>query len=339
MTVIAPAPDRHDIAAWILTAIVLGLALVAHLAEPRHGGLLGYELVHVLARRLRVVRLRDYRAKLVAVGVLSAIIIALVIAAILGLIAFFRSDAGSLPGLMKKMAEIIEGSRPHLPDWLLSSLPPNTDALRVSVVSWLREHATEVQTMGKEVGRTAVRIIIGMIIGAMIALHEAAPDNRARPLARALTERARRLADAFRRIVFAQSRIAAINALFTGIYLVVLLPLLGVHLPLAKTMILITFITGLIPVIGNLISNTVIVVISLSHSLPVATGSFAFLIVIHKLEYFLNARIVGGQISARPWELLLAMFVMEALFGVSGIALAPIYYAYVKDELVSRELV
>ena len=69
------------------------------------------------------------------------------------------------------------------------------------------------------------------------------------------------------RIVFAQVRIAAINAVLTGIYLVVILPLAGVHLPLTKTMIAITFVAGLLPVVGNLISNTVLVVVGLSHSL------------------------------------------------------------------------
>ena len=39
---------------------------------------------------------------------------------------------------------------------------------------------------------------------------------------------------------------------------------MGIHLPLIKTMIAITFLVGLLPVIGNLISNTVIVVVSLS---------------------------------------------------------------------------
>jgi predicted PurR-regulated permease PerM len=70
-----------------------------------------------------------------------------------------------------------------------------------------------------------------------------------------------------------------------------------------------------------------------------AIGSLAFLIVIHKLEYFLNARIVGGQIRAHAWELLLAMLVMEAAFGIAGVAAAPIYYAYLKDELAARELI
>ncbi|HTH39701.1 MAG TPA: hypothetical protein VL968_02850, partial [Rhodocyclaceae bacterium] len=68
-------------------------------------------------------------------------------------------------------------------------------------------------------------------------------------------------------------------------------------------------------------------------------GSLLFLVLIHKLEYFLNARIVGGQINARAWELLLAMVLMEAAFGLPGVVAAPVYYAYLKDELKARGLV
>jgi predicted PurR-regulated permease PerM len=95
----------------------------------------------------------------------------------------------------------------------------------------------------------------------------------------------------------------------------------------------------LLPVVGNLISNTVIVIVSLSHSLYVALGSLAFLVIIHKLEYFVNARIVGTQIRARAWELLVAMLTMEAAFGIPGLVAAPIYYAYLKDELKGRGLI
>jgi len=70
-----------------------------------------------------------------------------------------------------------------------------------------------------------------------------------------------------------------------------------------------------------------------------ALAALAYLIVIHKLEYFLNARIVGSRINARAWELLAAMLVMESAFGMAGIIAAPIYYAYLKDELAARELV
>jgi predicted PurR-regulated permease PerM len=77
----------------------------------------------------------------------------------------------------------------------------------------------------------------------------------------------------------------------------------------------------------------------MSHSLGVAIGSLAFLVIIHKLEYFLNARIVGGQIRANAWELLITMVLMEAIFGIAGIVAAPIYYAYIKSELRAREMV
>ena len=104
-------------------------------------------------------------------------------------------------------------------------------------------------------------------------------------------------------------------------------------------MIAVTFIVGLLPVLGNLISNTVIVIVSLSVSPLIATSSLVFLVVIHKLEYFVNARIIGTRIRARAWELLVAMLVMEAAFGVTGLIAAPIYYAYLKDELSLRGLI
>jgi len=130
-----------------------------------------------------------------------------------------------------------------------------------------------------------------------------------------------------------------INTTFTGIFLAIVLPIAGVHLPLVKSMIAVTFVAGLIPVVGNIISNTVIVIVSLSYSLHVAATSLAFMVVIHKLEYFLNARIIGSQVNAKSWELLLAILVMETLFGLPGVVAAPVFYSYVKKELSERGLV
>jgi predicted PurR-regulated permease PerM len=197
---------------------------------------------------------------------------------------------------------------------------------------------TQLQQGGKNVARGFRHVLLGMIIGAMIAVTAERHAQRL-PLARAFATRAARFSDAFRRIVFAQIKISTINAAFTALYLLVALPVFHQRLPLSKTLVLITFIVGLLPVVGNLISNTLIVAISLSVSLPTAVASLGFLIAIHKLEYFLNARIVGGQIEARAWELLLAMLVMEAAFGVPGLIAAPIFYAYIKRELISLRLI
>src|SRR5206468_11609048 len=102
---------------------------------------------------------------------------------------------------------------------------------------------------------------------------------------------------------------------------------------------LITFICGLMPVLGNLISNTVIVVLSLGISFGTAVASLVFLILIHKLEYLINSRIVGGQTDSQAWEILLAILLGETAFGVGGVVMAPIVYAFLKRELRERQLI
>ena len=122
-------------------------------------------------------------------------------------------------------------------------------------------------------------------------------------------------------------------------YLLIAVPWIGTPLPLTKTIIAVTLIAGLLPVVGNLISNTIIVVVSLSVSPLLAVTSLAFLVVIHKLEYFVNARVMGGQIRAQAWELLAAMLVMDSIFGIPGLVAAPVYYAYLKNELSAERLI
>ena len=334
-------PSAVEIASWALAALVLILVLHLHLLSALLGGLAVYELVHILSRKLHFIRGRREAGKRWAVAILAVLVVAALALAVVGVLAFLRGRGApaSLPALLGQMADILETSKEHLPPWLAAEIPDNTDELKNEGVTWLREHAGQFQTIGAQVGRSFLHALIGMVIGALVSLSEVAAAGSRGPLAEALTERARRLGEVFRRIVFAQVRISALNTAFTALYLAVLLPLLGVHLPLVKTLILLTFLVGLLPVIGNLISNTVIVVVSLSYSLGAALGSLTFLIVIHKLEYFLNARIIGSHINARAWELLIAMLVMEAAFGITGLIAAPIFYAYFKEELREKALV
>lgn len=337
-----PTPDRLRLGAWLLAGLALLFVLQHHLLPALLAGLLVHELVHLLAPRLQR-RFSSQRGKLFAVALLATLVVGATAGAVVAAVAFFKSDAGSLSALFARMAQIIEGARGSLPAWVLASLPePGADGagnLQEATVEWLRDHAAEIRQIGKDAGLALAHVLVGMIIGAMVATHEMRAGHGLGPLAAALVERARRLADAFRRIVFAQVRISLLNTVLTALYLAAVLPLFGVHLPLTKTMIAVTFIAGLLPMIGNLISNTVIVVVSLAHSPQMAVASLAFLVIVHKLEYFLNARIVGAQINARAWELLTAMLLMEAAFGLPGVVAAPIVYAWVKDELKGVGLV
>jgi predicted PurR-regulated permease PerM len=326
------------VASYLLATAALLLVLIKGLLAALLSGLLVYSLVHILAPLLGK-KISGRRAKLLAVAVLSILIVLVLSGAIWGTITFFSSEAGSINTLLKKMADIIEASRQQIPEWLREYLPAGAEALREAMTQWLREHAVEAKTIGAQAGRMIAHLLIGMVIGAMAALHQTTSDHRYLPLAAALHQRVVNLNFAFQRIVFAQVRIAALNAVFTAIFLMIALPMVGVHLPLAKTMILVTFIAGLLPVVGNIISNTVIVVIGLSHSLHTAVAALIFLVTIHKLEYFLNAKIVGTHINARAWELLAAMLVMESIFGVPGVIAAPVFYAYIKKELADAELI
>jgi len=331
--------SRADIAAVVLTAAGLVLAIVLHLLPALFAGLLVHALVHLLAPRMFGSKVDPALARVGVVIVLTLIVLGLTAILVGGATAFYRREGADLASLLQKMADIIDGARTTMPDWMQDIMPTDAETLRDDAAGWLREHAVELRKAGGEVGRGLAYALIGMVIGALLAVREIAPARVPGPLARALQRCALLVEDSFSRVVLAQIRISALNTLLTAIYLAGVLPAFGVHLPLTKTMIALTFVAGLLPIIGNLISNSVIVIISFSYSLPIAGASLAFLVIVHKLEYFINARIVGTRINASAWELLFAMLVMEAAFGLAGVIAAPVFYAYAKAELVARKLV
>ena len=330
---------RIDAVAVTLTAAALTGALLLNLLPALFAGLLVHALVHTLAPRLFGQSADLKRARFLVVMLLTVLVIVLATLLVAGSLAFLRNEGGNLSALLQRMAEIVENARNTMPAWLQDNLPADANAIRDAVAEWLREHAAEVRKAGGEAGRGVIHAVIGMVIGALVAVREIASTRTAGPLSIALKHSFSLVADSFRRIVLAQVQISAFNTLLTAIFLFGVLPLCDIHLPLRKTMIAVTFAAGLLPIIGNLVSNFVIVVISLSYSAPVAAASLVFLIAVHKLEYFINARIVGSRINAAAWELLIAMLVIEAAFGLAGVIAAPVYYAYIKAELVERRLI
>src|SRR6266540_4178295 len=204
-----PPALADDVAAWLMAGGALLLVLRLHLLPALLAGLFVHELVHVLSPRLKMVRIRQEQGKLAAIAILALGVVLLLTLAVVGIIAFFRSEAGSLPTLLRQMADILERWRTVLPARVVAYLPEDVEALRATAVAWLRTHAGALPHAGAALGRTLAHILIGLGIGALVALYDAQPPETFGPLAHALQERASRLGEAFRRVVFAQMRISA----------------------------------------------------------------------------------------------------------------------------------
>lgn len=331
-------PRQITLASCIIVIAGLLLALPLKLLPSLLAGLLVFELVNMLTPRLQPL-IAGQRARWLAVALLGTLVVVSLALLIAGAFSFLLHEAENPGASLDKFMALVEQARGQLPPFIESYLPASAAEFKVAIGEWIRSHLTDLQLVGKGMAHMFVTLLIGMILGAIIALQRLPDLSRRKPLAAALFERLSLLVQAFRNIVFAQIKISLLNTAFTGIFLAVVLPLFGVHLPLTKTLIVLTFLLGLLPVIGNLMSNTLITIVGLSLSIWVAAAALGYLIVIHKVEYFLNARIVGGQIRAKSWELLLAMLVFEAAFGLPGVVAGPIYYAYLKSELRRMELV
>lgn len=324
----------------VLTLLTLCAVITLDLLSALLAGLLIAQMVNSTAPLMKRAGIADHRlGKAVALTLVAAVIAIALILIILEVSSWLTAGPENLFFLLQRMAGAVETARAHLPGWVSAYFPANVEEFENAASKWLRENAWQLRFVGRDVGVFLTHTIAGMIIGGMIAYSRGTRSSEPGPLAAALEERVVILGNAFRSIVFSQVRISALNTLLTAIYLALALPVFGVHMPFLKTIIAITFIVGLLPVIGNLISNTVIVLVSFSLSPAMALGSLLFLVFIHKLEYFVNARIIGVRIHARAWELLLAMLVMDAAFGIPGLIAAPIYYAYVKEELALRQLI
>jgi predicted PurR-regulated permease PerM len=155
---------------------------------------------------------------------------------------------------------------------------------------------------------------------------EYAPGNLYSLCCAAVAERFRAFYRSFEMVMGAQILISAINTVLTAIFV------LAVGLPHPLLVIGVTFLCGLVPVVGNLVSNTIITGIAFTVSPRMALGALVFLVVIHKLEYFLNSKIIGHRIRNPLWLTLLGLVLGEILMGIPGMILAPVVLHYVKVE-------
>lgn len=323
-----PEPLRRR--AVIATAVALLVVLWLNVFGALFGALAGYVLT-VLVRRPRVTGV-PARVRLANWLLAAALLAGGVFALVEGFHLVMDASTDGLPKLMQLVADTLDHIRSIAPAWVGGSLPDSADELQRALSGWLRFHARDMQHWGHEALRVIVHLVIGLIAGVMahVSIHRRPATA---PLSALAIARWRQLVLAFHDVLSAQLRIALVNALLTAAYLLAVLPAFGVHVPLGMTLVAFTFFASLLPIVGNLMSNTAIIVAGLTVSLWVGVASFVFLVAVHKLEYFLNAHFVGSRVDMPVYALLASMLLLEAAFGISGIVAAPIYCAWLTREL------
>jgi predicted PurR-regulated permease PerM len=60
-------------------------------------------------------------------------------------------------------------------------------------------------------------------------------------------------------------------------------------------------------------------------------------VVVHKLEYFLNSKIIGARIRNPIWLTLLGLIIGEKLMGIPGMILSPVVLNYLRVEMSKIE--
>jgi predicted PurR-regulated permease PerM len=243
---------------------------------------------------------------------------------------------------VRALPEIVNKAIPSVIQWAgryQIELPfTDYDSLKELGLDTMKSQATYLASVAK-FARGATTQLVFLAVGCAVAIglflnprleldreKHLIPNNLYSLCCDQIAARFSTLYQSFATVMGAQIVISAINTVFTGAFA------LAVQLPYAVVVIGVTFLCGLLPILGNVISNTIIVAIGFTVSPETALTALAFLVLIHKLEYFLNSKIVGQRIRNPFWLTLLALILGEKLMGVPGMILAPVVLNYLKRE-------
>ncbi|MET0543826.1 MAG: permease [Variovorax sp.] len=345
----APPPASRNVvvASYLLIAGALLLVLWRDLLPGLLFVCIGFLATRRLARSFENawLRMRPERAASRITAWVRGAAAALVMLAPLALLALAFAEAREFvlnapqqyQELLDYIARTVLELRLKLPPDVAIYLPEGSAEVQRMIANYLRAQAGALALTGRAWLGGLLFAYVGLIVGSLAGV---APTSRLKgPLVLALRDRIRLFGEAFRQIVAAQFWIAAFNTLLTAGFLLVLMPLWGMGLPYEPALITLTFVAGLVPIVGNLLCNAVLTLVGLSVSPAAAAVCLGFLILIHKAEYVINAKVVGSRTHMAVWELLAVMFVAEAVFGPAGLVAAPLFYAYLKKELQATQLV
>jgi predicted PurR-regulated permease PerM len=202
----------------------------------------------------------------------------------------------------------------------------------------LSEVKDRIANVGRYARATAFQfalLLIGLVVAVSLFLSarwgteddpQTARDSLYATVVRELDIRCRTFYQSFAKVIGAQLVISVINTTLTAVFLI------WNGYPYVTVIIVLTFLCGLLPIIGNVMSNTLIVGVGFTISPKMALIALVFLVLIHKLEYFLNSKIIGDRIRNPMWLTLVALVLGEELMGIPGLILAPVVLHYIKVE-------
>ncbi len=302
------------IASYLLVAAALLLVMLRGLLPGLLTICLGFLLTRWLTARLSWLPRCGSGASnagSVAAGLVMLSPLLLVVLALSQSRSYILAAPAQYRELLDFLARTVLELRLKLPPDIAMQLPEGAVEIQRTIAAYLAAKAGALALAGRAWLTGVLYAYVGLLIGALAAVR--ARGSAHGPLAQELTLRVARLGEAFRQIVAAQFWIASFNTLLTALFLLLVLPLWDLRLPYTPALITLTFIAGLVPIVGNLLCNAVITLVGLSVSPTAAVACLAFLVLIHKAEYVINAKVVGQRTHMGVWELLSVMFAAEAV--------------------------
>ncbi|MFW2097064.1 AI-2E family transporter [Acinetobacter sp. ULE_I057] len=333
--------DRQSIiASYLIMLIFLSLLIPLHLLASFFAGFVVFEIINSLGS-ITERYIDGQRARLTISIILAIFIISLIVLSITGLISFVQHDlqGAGINAISDQVDKTLQKLQLEVAQYIPGFIPYSLTELKDQTFDLIKDNLSTLKSTGTGFLHNLATMLIGMIVGILVSLNQLRPQPDQPEFKRAMITRIENLSSSFKNVVFAQFKISLINTFLFLIFSHLILPVFDIHLPFANTLVILTFIFGLIPIVGNLLSNTIIVMAGLTISVSTAGIALLYLIFIHKLEYFINAKIIGTKIHAASWEVLLAMLVFESFFGLAGLIVAPIFYAYIKLELKQAEMI
>jgi len=250
----------------------------------------------------------------------------------------------------RALPEVAESSIPSATAWAEQrniDLPfTDFETLKAFVIEQLKDEIHYLSNVAHVAGAATtffVLVVIGIVVAASLFFRSwfalntrlargGGANNLYAACAAEIATRFYDLYRSFEVVMGAQIIISLINTVLTAIFILI------IGLPHAAVVVGITFLCGLLPIIGNLISNTIIVFLSATISLKIALFALLFLVAIHKLEYFLNSKIIGGWTRNPVWLTLIGLIIGQAVMGIPGMVLAPVVLNYLRVEMSKIEL-